>query len=78
MYKRSRMSRGNPKDYQEPTHPFIKYRLWSVESIQKKKEKKETYPPYLTLYPVYTRQVDPTHPDTNRVPFMSTKTECGM
>ena len=45
MYKRSRMSRGNPKDFQEPTHPLIYGTQWS-EVYKEKRE--ETHPPYHT------------------------------
>ena len=57
MYKRSRMSRGNPKDFQEPTHPLIYDARWLVVYKEKREEK-----PTLPTIPAPYAQCRPSPP----------------
>ena len=44
MYNRSRMSRGNPRDYQMPTHPLSELEVsldFGQENMKRKEKKKK-------------------------------------
>ena len=51
MYKCSRMSRGNPEDYQEPTHPYHYGLCLTWKAYEKEKKKKRRKKPTLPTLP---------------------------